>query len=178
MEASGWLSEAVLAGGLLVAGVIGLAGFLKLNQMTTFTAAVADYDLVPRWAVPAVAWLVPLAEIAVCVAMWASSSRRWGAIAVIALLSVFSLAVATNLFRGKRQISCACFGSKRRSLSWTIPIRNSLLAVIVGVTLAIPESSAGQPPISAWVTALLFTATAALAATAIRMHISTRRLFR
>jgi hypothetical protein len=53
---------------------------------------------------------------------------RWAALGAVALLVLYSVAIAINLVRGRREIDCGCFGPAARvPLSGGLVARNALL---------------------------------------------------
>lgn len=76
------------------------------------------------------AWLVPLAEITLGSMMVAGLGGSVAVSCGIALLMVFSLALAIRL-RAGQPIVCACFGAwSRRPISWWTLLRNVFLMLL------------------------------------------------
>jgi Methylamine utilisation protein MauE len=110
---------------LLGAGAIG-----KVRDRATFRAAVDGYDLLPARAVGLAAWLFPIAEGGLALALVAPGSFgvRSAALAGAALLfAVYGVAIAINLARGRREIDCGCGGAAHVPLSGWLVARNALL---------------------------------------------------
>ncbi len=136
--------EFQLAARLLVALVFVSAAIGKFSHLAEFQGVVARYRLLPGWLVTPIANGLPPAEAATGVALMAGSAAPWAAWAAIALLLVFALAMALNLLRGRRNIDCGCFQSAlRQTLSWTLVLRNMLLAAVLVPTLAPSGAAAG-----------------------------------
>ena len=75
-----------------------------------------------------VAYALPIVETAVAVALLIPMSRGYAGWSAALLLVVFTLAVAINLFRGRREIDCGCFSSElKQRLSWWLVVRNVVL---------------------------------------------------
>ena len=90
-------------------------------------AAFADFG-VPRLLVPPAAVLLPIAELAVAVALLVPGSTVSGAAGACVLLIVFSAGVANSLAHGRRP-ACHCFGQFGSSqASWNTIARNAALA--------------------------------------------------
>lgn len=137
------MSAGLLAVRLLLAAVFAVAGAAKLADRDGFHLSLTELG-VPRPLVPAVAWLVPLVELAVAAALVPTSSARAAAGATVVLLVVFSLAMTRVLVRGERP-DCGCFG---RALSSRLGpgtlARNAVLATFaVAVALAGPGKNLG-----------------------------------
>jgi hypothetical protein len=81
----------------------------------------------------------------------------YGAVAAIALLALYSAAIALNLARGRRDIDCGCLGpGHRQPLSEWLVARNAA-AAIAAATLLAPVD--GRP--WSWLDALSVSACAA-----------------
>ena len=80
----------------------------------------------PSVLVPVVPWV----ELALGALLLAGFGLPWTALAAVALLGMFTVAVAVNLARG-RHPPCACFGSlSRRPLGPAVVVRNLILLTL------------------------------------------------
>lgn len=138
---------------LLLAARVGIACIFvtaamgKLRRLTVFEGVLANYRLLPRWAVAPLHVLLPLTEVAVGVA--ALVAPTIGAPGAALLLLIFAGAMAINLRRGRREIDCGCHQSVlRQRLSWTLVWRNGVLALIA-LAASLP---AGRLGAGAWLT--------------------------
>ena len=110
---------AALAVGVLLIGS-GVGKYLTGR----FIRDLANYQVLPRAAVPTAARVIPGVEILVGAAMLTSPSAALPAIAAAALFAGYAGAVTVNLLRGRR-IACGCHGSER-VISWQWPLRTSV----------------------------------------------------
>jgi len=125
----------ILAGRTLVAFLLLASGVVKFFELESFVGTVRAFALLPTRIVPSVARTIPVAEsltgtfllLAVVVPY---SGFRWAGIGAISLFGVFNGAVATNLMRGRRDISCGCFGANESRISWFLVIRNCALMAV------------------------------------------------
>lgn len=85
------------------------AGITKVQQPALFALAIDAYQLLPAWAVLAVAYALPWVEIALGVALAASFWRRPIALASTVLLGLFFTAMFVTYLRNI-QADCGCFG--------------------------------------------------------------------
>lgn len=121
-----------------IACVFVAAALGKLRHLTVFRGVLANYRLLPPWAVGAGHLLLPAAELVVGLGMLAVP-RAAGPSAAL-LLAVFAAAMAINLRRGRRDIDCGCHQSAlRQRLSWTLVCRNGVLALLA-LTAALPQT--------------------------------------
>ena len=134
-------------------------------------------------AVPIVAVLLPLAELATAIALVPRPSARWAAVAAALLLLAFVAGIAYALSRG-RAPDCHCFGQLHSSPAGRgTLIRNLGLALLAGVVVL----EGPGPALDAWwnersgeelVVVGAAAAAVLLAATAARLWFDNRRLTR
>lgn len=141
---------------LLAAGALA-----KLRDLRGFAAAVAGYRLLPAaLARPAAAAFVA-GELALAAGLWLPPLREASALGAAGLLTLYGVAIAANLARGRRDIDCGCGGPLgRQTLSEGLVVRNLLLAA-AALAAALPV--AARPLV--WLDALTLAASVAAAAT-------------
>lgn len=112
------------------------AAWHKLRDRDAFAAILAAYRVLPETAVAPAATAVAASELAVAAALLLPSLRTAGALGAAGLLAVYSLAIAANLARGRREIDCGCGapGARQPIGEWLL-VRNALLAVAAAVTV-------------------------------------------
>jgi uncharacterized membrane protein YphA (DoxX/SURF4 family)/peroxiredoxin len=98
----------VLTVRLVLAVVFATAGVAKLLDLPGSRQALKDFG-VPLRAVRVGAVLLPLAELAISIALLFPPTARWGAVAAFLLLLAFVAGIANALSRGKAP-DCHCFG--------------------------------------------------------------------
>jgi thiol-disulfide isomerase/thioredoxin len=109
--------------------VFGVAGVAKLRDMNGTRTSLGQFGL-PETIQPLGAWLLPLAELVTASALWSTTTAAWGAAASLALLMLFTVAIAVNLARGRRP-ACHCFGQLHSSpIGPGTVVRNVVLAAI------------------------------------------------
>lgn len=134
------MSEIALAVRVLVALVFLTAAFGKLRHPVELQGVVANYRLLPEWAVPLFTLSLPPIEAIVAVALLFDTTR-WPEICAALLLTLFAFAMGINLRRGRRLIDCGCFqAALRQTLSWTLVARNLGLAVLLAIPVAVPPA--------------------------------------
>jgi thiol-disulfide isomerase/thioredoxin len=116
---------------LLLAGVFLVAGAAKLVDRTGERQALIDFGVPPR-VTPALGTALPLAELAVALALIPVSSAWFGAVGSLSLLLLFVFAIAANLALG-RTPDCHCFGQLHSApAGWSTLVRNAALASVAG----------------------------------------------
>lgn len=80
----------------------------KLIHPVAFAQNIANYRMVPMPLLHPFAWLLPVAEAVVAVALIVGWHRRGAALLAAAMTVVFIIAIAAALARGL-DISCGCF---------------------------------------------------------------------
>jgi len=128
------IASVALIARLLLAAVFGVAGVGKLLDTAGSRKSIQEFG-VPGFLAPAVAVLLPLAELACAVALIPARSAWWGAAGSLGLLISFVVAIAVNMLLG-RTPDCHCFGQFRSSpVGWTTLFRNLLLTAIAVLVL-------------------------------------------
>ena len=147
MDSHDLTAPLLLAARIAVACIFLTAAVGKLRHLTVFEGVLANYRLLPRWAVAPTHVLLPLAELAVGVGLIALP--QFSAPAAALLLAVFAVAMAVNLRRGRSDIDCGCHQSVlRQRLSWTLVGRNVVL-VLITLAAALPP---GRLDMGTWLT--------------------------
>lgn len=133
---------------LAFAGLLLLAARHKFDSLPAFRAVLRDYRLLPDALVAPASWMIPSAELLIAVAWLATWTgavpAAAAATATAALLASYTVAIAVNLLRGRRYVSCGCAltGGEGEYLSWGLVLRNvMLLALALGAT---PPASARE----------------------------------
>ncbi len=108
-----------------------------LSGRQEFAAVVAAYRIVPvSWA-EAVGVVFPVLQIASAIALMVPRMALPGACLALALLLLFTAAIAINLWRGRTHIDCGCGGDSQR-ISAALLMRNVVLAGAAAGTLFAP----------------------------------------
>jgi uncharacterized membrane protein YphA (DoxX/SURF4 family) len=102
------MSVVILLARLVLALTFVVAGLAKLADLAGSRQALRDFGVPTRLANP-FGVLLPLAELAVVVALIPPISAWWGGLGALILLLLFVAGIGYNLARG-RQPDCHCFG--------------------------------------------------------------------
>ena len=104
--------------------VLIFAAVLKLADISAFQNLVVAYRLLPQPIAKIVGGSLPCAELMVgCSLILFQTS--WSITCAVLLFCLFSVAIAINLLRNRRNLSCGCFGGySGANLSWTLVMRN------------------------------------------------------
>jgi uncharacterized membrane protein len=127
--------------GTLLAGAFALlfasAALHKARAPAHFAQVLRAYRVLP--ASLNVSWCVPMLELAVAAALLLPATRTVAALGGAALLLLYSLAMAVNLKRGRRDLACGCGGAhERRPIGAWMVWRNLGLAGLLGA-LCLPS---------------------------------------
>ncbi len=130
-----------LAGAIGVGLVFAQSALVKLLHRELVPGVVANYRLLPEWLVGPVATVLPLAELAIGLALLAGG-QRLAVLPAMLLLLVFAGAMAINIKRGRSFIDCGCGRAQlRQPLSLALVLRNLVLALLIAPRL-LPASPA------------------------------------
>jgi thiol-disulfide isomerase/thioredoxin len=122
----------VLVARLVLAGTFAIAGLAKLTDRAGTAKAFVDFGIPDALARPG-SVILPLLEFVVAVALLPVPSAWFGAIGALALLLLFSIAIALNLALGRRP-DCNCFGQfQSKPIDWSTLLRNLALTVLAAV---------------------------------------------
>ena len=119
----------------VLAGVFAAAAWAKLADSHGTRQAAVDFG-VPAALTPAVAFVLPVAELTVAVLLiFGGAAAASGAVGALALLCVLTAAVAVSLARGRRP-DCHCFGRVRSEIvgARTL-VRNGILMAVALLVL-------------------------------------------
>jgi peroxiredoxin/uncharacterized membrane protein YphA (DoxX/SURF4 family) len=137
---------------LLLAIVFIVSGLAKLVDRAGSRQAMIDFGVPAQLATP-FGILLPLAELALVVALIPRASAWWGALGALALLLLFIAGISYNLARG-RTPDCHCFGQLHSApIGWSTLVRNVILLAIAGYIVWFGRINAGLSAIG-WLGAL------------------------
>jgi methylamine dehydrogenase accessory protein MauD len=151
---------ALLVARVLLVSVFTVAGVTKLADRTGSKRALVDFGVPASLAVP-LGVLLPLAELAVAVALIPASTAWWGAVGALVLLLLFAVGISANLARGRKP-NCHCFGQLHSEpAGWKTLVRNGVLVAVAGFVVWQGHGGAG-PSAVAWLGGLSVAQTAVL----------------
>lgn len=127
------LLAAISVAGQVCAGLVFLAAATqKASHWRILPGVIANYRLLPRWAVAPAASLLPPLEMILALLLLSAWFKPWPALAAMSLLVLFATAIAINLKRGRDHIDCGCGQSfLKQTLRWRLVWRNAGLAVLL-----------------------------------------------
>jgi uncharacterized membrane protein YphA (DoxX/SURF4 family)/peroxiredoxin len=174
------MESIALAARVLLALVFVTAAAGKFADQPGTRQALADFGM-PTRSLRSLGFLLPLAELAIAVALLVQPTARWGALGAVVLLLSFVAAIARAMARGEAP-DCHCFGQISSSPAGpTTLVRNAILAAPALLVVAYGPGES----ISAWISArsgaeLVAVATGvaaiALGAICVRMWLTNKQL--
>jgi len=136
------MNALALAARIILAAAFAVAGLAKLADRAGTRKSLADFGS-PAFLISPVAISLPLAELACAVALVPVASAWWGAAGSLALLSIFTVAMAVTLARGGKP-ECHCFGQLHSEpIGTSTIVRNVLLATLAVLVVARGEDGVG-----------------------------------
>jgi peroxiredoxin/uncharacterized membrane protein YphA (DoxX/SURF4 family) len=134
------MSVVMLLARQVLALIFVVAGLAKLADLAGSRQALRDFGVPARLADP-FGLLLPLAELAVAVALLLPATAWWGALGALLLLLLFVGGIGYNLARG-RTPDCHCFGQLHSApAGWPTLIRNLVLAALAGIVVIFGRSA-------------------------------------
>ena len=111
-----------------LSAVFGVAAVTKFTDQGGTREAVENFGAPPSLA-PALAFLLPIAELAIAVGLLFTAMTTASALGALVVLMIFVVAIGVNLARGRTH-DCHCFGQLySRPLGWPTLVRNLIFAV-------------------------------------------------
>ncbi len=166
----------IIASAITIAVILASAATHKLRAPARFRNQLEDYQLLPKALLRVVGHGLPLVEIGVAFALLVPASQASAALIAAALLALYAIAIAINLWRGRADIDCGCSGpDQAQPLRPVLLARNGVLVSLALVASIAPQARAlgffdGFVVIAAAAVALLIhTATEGLLANAPRL---------
>src|SRR5947207_2623787 len=142
----------------MLLGVVSLEAWVSQADLPTLAElagsrqALRDFGVPARLANP-FGVLLPLAELAVVVALLLPISAWWGGLGSLILLLLFVAGIGYNLAQG-RQPDCHCFGQLHSApAGWPTLFRNLVLAAIAGFVVGLGPRYT-EPNVLGWLGAL------------------------
>src|SRR5947209_4997139 len=143
------MAVALLVSRLALAAVFAAAGTAKLADRDGAQKAALDFGAPRRLAAP-LAVALPVAELGVAILLLLAGSARAAAVGAVALLVLFSAAIAVAVLRG-RAPDCHCFGQLHSEpAGWKALARNALLAALAVFVVVAGRNDAG-PGAVGWI---------------------------
>jgi uncharacterized membrane protein len=133
--------------------VFAASAIIKLIDLDEFRAAVENYRIIPESMAATAAIAVPILELAGAVGIMIPRIHFEAAMVLMLLLAVFTAAISINLFRGRLNVDCGCFGpALRQKLSWWLVARNLGMIAIAAIAI-VPD---GRPLVALDVMTIIF----------------------
>jgi putative oxidoreductase len=118
---------------LLLGGVFLYAAYTKLSQSwLLFALSIDSYQMLPEWAVLAVARTLPWTELALGVLLLSGWKLRYVSMGAAAILLLF-FSVMVYQYAGGTGIDCGCFGVGEALSAKTLARDGVLLAAALGL---------------------------------------------
>jgi hypothetical protein len=126
--------------GVLLAGAFALlfagAALHKFTDLRHFAEVFRAYRIGPPVLAP-LAVLVPLLELCVAAGLLLRDARALACAGGALLLTIYAAAIAINLARGRRELTCGCGGpNDRRPIAAWMVARNLVLGALLAALLA------------------------------------------
>jgi uncharacterized membrane protein len=124
------------------AALFAAAALHKLAVHDQFRAALVAYDILPGRTLGVASYILPVCELLIAISLLIEASRAMAIGIAVFTLSVYALAIAVNLRRGRRYIDCGCagFGARRAIAPWMV-VRNLVLSLLLALFDVAPWSA-------------------------------------
>jgi uncharacterized membrane protein YphA (DoxX/SURF4 family) len=113
---------------LLLSYLFLVGGWQKRADTAYFQQVITDYRLLPASWSPLLARAIPIVEICAGLALLIPALQLIALATVATLLAVYTLAIALNIARGRRDLDCGCAGpGQEQTISGWLLGRNLIL---------------------------------------------------
>ena len=151
------LTVAAEAGRVCIGIIFLLAAVQKARAWQLLPGVIANYRLLPGWAVLPAAALLPPLELLLAISLLSAQLWPWPELMAIALLMLFAGAIAINVAWGRVYIDCGCGQAfLAQHLSRPLVARNLVLAALLLPSLTPPAPVPTPALLSAVVAGLGF----------------------
>ncbi|MGH8597361.1 MAG: MauE/DoxX family redox-associated membrane protein [Gammaproteobacteria bacterium] len=131
------------AASFTLAAIFLLGALDKMRYRELFATVVEAYGLLPVPFVAAFAFVVMISELLIGGLLLFPITWPWSQLLGIWLLFVVTGAIVINIVRGRTDLACGCGGaSADQELSWTLVLRNGVLAAVLTAAVASPTPRA------------------------------------
>jgi len=108
---------------LYIGGLFIFASLYKMNHAAEFAESIANYQLVPYWAVNTLAVTMPWLEL-ICGLMLVIGFRAKSVTVMIGvMMAMFTVALVINVLK-ETPISCGCFSTSGDVIGWHTVLRD------------------------------------------------------
>lgn len=124
------------ASALALSVILASAARHKLKHPSWFRRQIQEYQLIPGLLTPFATRALPMMEFALAAGLLWTTSRPYAGIFAALLISLYGLAIAINLARGRNDIDCGCSGpAMHQPLEPVLLVRNLVLAIAAFIAL-------------------------------------------
>jgi uncharacterized membrane protein YphA (DoxX/SURF4 family) len=138
----------LIAGRLIIAGIFLYAGYEKFREpWIQFAVSVAEFKAVPDSWIQPIARTLPLAEIALGIALISGILARWFSLVATLLLLLF-LGVGIRAYALGLAVDCGCFGAGKSGgidAMWFVE-HGAMVALALAVTIGAFVQARGPKP--------------------------------
>lgn len=127
---------------LLICAVFLAAGVAKLLDLEGSRRALREFG-VPEGPAKLIGWGLPLLEISTALSLLPRATAWWGALAALALLSIFSIGISGKIAQGKSP-DCHCFGRiHSEPVGWPALLRNLIFLAVASIIVIFGKNDPG-----------------------------------
>ncbi len=112
-----------------------LSGIRKLTSLKQFSYVVYAYEILPRRISTVYAYILPFIEMGTGLLLIIGIFNTYTSLIIIILLLSFIMAISINLFRGRGNIDCGCYGVGSTNIHIGLIYRNIILIILCIINL-------------------------------------------
>jgi len=119
-----------------IAIIFAVSAIHSMRAWAIYTAQVINYNILTERLARIASWVLPPAQLAIAIMLTITTTA---CIPGLALMALFTAAIAINVARGRTDIACGCGGATGQKLSWGLVGRNLVLCATLAIGLATPS---------------------------------------
>jgi len=126
----------------LLAYILARGAAHKVRERSQFVAQLQAYRLLPASLLTSMAMVLAIAEACAAITLL-KLDWQWPAIGAAALFAIYGVAMAINLARGRRDLSCGCGGplAAAATIDWILVARNAALTAVALLVSFVPSAA-------------------------------------
>ncbi|MFD2169221.1 MauE/DoxX family redox-associated membrane protein [Tumebacillus lipolyticus] len=135
------MEEIAFYGSVVIGMIFMSTGWSNFKKLEEHTGIIMAYKILPSRMASVFAKVDVWFQLLVSVLLLLGLFRQAALGIVTVLLLLYATAISVNMWRGRREISCGCGGVMGdHHLSWSLVVRNVLLAFVSGWLITVPVS--------------------------------------
>lgn len=123
------------------------SGITKLLELSSFKAALLNFNIIPASTVIAFVYLIPIIEIFLGIMVGVKINPALFSKGIVYLTCLFTAAITLKLFEGE-EISCGCFGNLSDEPINIMTVLRNVILIFIGISIIVYYENYGKKNIT------------------------------